>query len=108
MKKLFATLAASAMLVPAIASAQMGDPYEDAMRRGVCGADVRPVSAEYADIDGVTHLKVACPRGMAGPLGGAGTLTPTAAGALGIGALGLGLAVSGDDETGTTTTTTTN
>jgi len=109
MNKLFAVLAASTVIVPTLASA---DAMEDAVRRQICGEDVRPVAAEYVDVDGVNTLKVLCPAAggtccAGGPLGGT-TLTPATAAALGLGALGLGIIVSSDDEAGTTTTTTGN
>lgn len=106
MNKLFAVLATSTLIIPAVASA---GALEDAQRRGICGEDVTPLAAEYVDVEGEKTLKVLCPAAhgacCGGPLG-AGTLTPASAAALGLGALGLGLILS-DDESGTTTTTTT-
>ena len=109
MNKMIAALVASAVIVPTIASAQVGGAMNAAISRSVCGANATPVSASYVDVQGVTHLKVTCPRGTVsnGGLGGT-TLTPTAAAGIGLGVLGLGLIVSNDDESGTTTTTTTN
>ena len=113
MNKMIATLVAGAVILPTIVSAQAGGAMNAAISRSVCGADFRPTSAEYVDIQGVTHLKVTCPRGAVPSTGTQGvlsgtTLTPTAAAGLGLGFLGLGLIVSNDDESGTTTTTTTN
>lgn len=101
MKKMFAVLAASTMLVPAIASAQ--DAMADATRRGVCGEGVTPLAAEYNQTDAGTVLRVRCTAGG----GWTGTtLTPAAAGGVVAGAVLLGAALSDDDESGTTTTTT--
>ncbi|TDE33235.1 hypothetical protein [Antarcticimicrobium sediminis] len=113
MNKMIATLVAGTMIMPTIASAQDGGAMNAAISRSVCGADVRPMSADYVDIQGVTHLKVTCPRGAVPSTGsegvlGTSTLTPTAATGLGLGFLGLGLIFSNDDENGTTTTTTNN
>lgn len=101
MKKLFAVLAASTLLVPAIASA---DALEDATRRGVCGENVTPLSAEYTDIDGVRHLKVSCPVTDACTLCGTGLGGGTGAALAG---LVIVAAAAGGDDTSTTTTTTT-
>lgn len=102
MKKLFAVLAVSTMIMPAIVSA---DAMDDAVRRGVCGVDVTPTRAEYIETDEGTTLHVFCPKAGDCTLCGTGLTGAGAGGALA--ALILVAALAGGDENGTTTTTTT-
>lgn len=106
MKKMIVALAACAMTLPAMVSA---DALSDARDANIC--DV--TRAEYLE-DG--RLKVWCVPGTVNPAyagavqGGAtggltgGTLSPTAAAGIAAGVLIIALAAS-DDETTTTTTT---
>ncbi|MDX2485131.1 MAG: hypothetical protein QNK42_15890 [Pseudodonghicola sp.] len=104
MNKMIAALIASTVIMPTIASAQSGSAMNDAIRRGICGKDVRPVSANYANVENVKTLKVKCPA-SGGALDGT-TLQQQQLAAGGLGLLGLGLIMSDDNNSGTTTTTT--
>ena len=107
MKKMIVALAACAMTLPAMVSA---DALSDARAASIC--DV--TRAEYLE-DG--KLKVWCVPGTVNPAyagavqGGAaggltgGTLSPTAAAGIAAGVLIIALAASDDDTTTTTTTT---